>query len=82
MRIDKRMLDGIPAWLERQDDIPSGWLYIGDEKERYILGQPGRRNMLVFGVNPRHPLYLKGDSEFQWFPVFDYACECRDGDIW
>ena len=24
----------------------------------------------------------KGDSEFQWFPVFDYACECRDGDIW
>ena len=34
MRIDKRMLDDIPAWLERQDDIPSGWLYIGDEKER------------------------------------------------
>ena len=51
MRIDKRMLDDIPAWLERQDDIPSGWLYIGDEKERYLLGQPGRRNMLVFGVN-------------------------------
>ena len=198
MRIDKRMLEDIPAWLARQDDIPGGWLYIGDEKERYLLGQPGRRNMLVFGVNPstasagennldptikrvrkfvqkdptcdgwimanlyplratdpddlpakadkklieknlkvlealqksyfidkvwaawgdlidsrdylgntlydiqdtikeaewyhlgtttrwgnpRHPLYLKGDSEFQWFPVFDYACECRDGDIW
>ena len=52
MRIDKRMLEDIPAWLERQDDIPSGWLYIGDSEERYLLGQPGRRNMLVFGVNP------------------------------
>lgn len=46
------MLEDIPAWLARQDDIPGGWLYIGDEKERYLLGQPGRRNMLVFGVNP------------------------------
>ena len=44
MRIDKRMLEDIPAWLVKQDDIPGGWLYIGDEK--------------------------------------DYACECRDGDIW
>ena len=52
MRIDKRMLEDIPAWLAKQDDIPGGWLYIGDEKERYLLGQPGRRNMLVFGVNP------------------------------
>ena len=51
MRIDKKMLDDIPAWLEKQEDIPSGWLYIGDEKERYLL-------------------------------AFDYACECRDGDIW
>jgi hypothetical protein len=45
-------LVNIPAWLAKQDDIPGGWLYIGDEKERYLLGQPGRRNMLVFGVNP------------------------------
>lgn len=27
------MLEDIPAWLARQDDIPGGWLYIGDEKE-------------------------------------------------
>ena len=52
MRIDKRMLEDIPAWLERRDDIPSGWLYIGDSEERYLLGQPGKRNMLIFGVNP------------------------------
>ena len=32
MRIDKRMLEDIPAWLERRDDIPSGWLYIGDSE--------------------------------------------------
>ncbi len=198
MRIDKRMLEDITAWLERRDDIPSGWLYIGDSEERYLLGQPGKRNMLIFGVNPstasagennldptikrvrkfaltdpccdgwimanlypmratkpddlpkkadkklleknlkvlgalqksyfidkvwaawgdiiderdylgmtlydiqdvikgvewyyrgtltrwgnpRHPLYLKGDAELDWFPVFDYACEFRDVDIW
>ena len=32
--------------------IPSGWVYIGDDSERYALGQPGERNVLVFGVNP------------------------------
>ena len=32
--------------------IPSGWVYIGDDSERYVLGQPGERNVLVFGVNP------------------------------
>ena len=26
MRIDKRMLEDIPAWFARQDDIPGGWL--------------------------------------------------------
>lgn len=38
--------------MQERDDIPEGWLYIGDDKERYALGQPGVRNMLVFGVNP------------------------------
>ena len=38
--------------MQDRDDIPEGWLYIGDDKERYALGQPGIRNMLVFGVNP------------------------------
>ena len=25
---------------------------------------------------------IKAKYKKQWFPVFDYACECRDGDIW
>ena len=34
MRIDKRMLDDIPAWLERQDDIPGGCHFeIGSERK-------------------------------------------------
>ena len=52
MRIDKRMLENLPEWMSRRDDLPPGWLYIGDEKERYLLGQPGNTNILVFGVNP------------------------------
>lgn len=52
MRIDKRILDNLAVWMEKRDDIPQGWIYLGDEKERYILGQPGKRNMLVFGINP------------------------------
>lgn len=52
MKINDKMLENIPEWMERQDDIPTGWVYIGDDKERYILGQPGKYNLLVFGVNP------------------------------
>ena len=52
MRIDKRMLADIPAWLGKQNDIPSGWLYIGDTEERYLLGEPGGANVLILGVNP------------------------------
>lgn len=33
-------------------EVANGWIYLGDDKERYVLGQPGIRNMLVFGVNP------------------------------
>ena len=46
------MLENLPASMEKRDDLPPGWLYIGDDKERYLLGQPGRVNILVFGVNP------------------------------
>ena len=52
MRIDKRTLENITEWMQKREDIPSGWVYIGDDKERYILGQPGINNILVFGVNP------------------------------
>ena len=38
-----------------------GWIYLGDENERYVLGQPGVRNMLVFGVNPSTAVPGKDD---------------------
>ncbi len=28
------------------------WVYLGDKSERYVLGQPGEKNLLVLGVNP------------------------------
>lgn len=52
MNINKKMLENIPAWMEKQDDIPVGWAYIGDDKERYLLGQSGAYNLLIFGINP------------------------------
>ena len=52
MRIDSRILDNMAEWMEKREDVPKGWIYLGDDTERYILGQPGNRNMLVFGVNP------------------------------
>lgn len=31
---------------------PAGWLYIGDEHNRYALGKPDIYNTLILGVNP------------------------------
>ncbi len=52
MRIDNNMLENMALWMEKKEDIPKGWLYVGDDNERYLLGQPGRINILIFGVNP------------------------------
>lgn len=38
-----------------------GWIYMGNSSERYVLGQPGQRNMLVFGVNPSTAVPGKDD---------------------
>ena len=38
--------------MNKNEEIPQGWIYLGDENVRYYLGQPGYRNMLVFGANP------------------------------
>lgn len=35
-----------------REGIPAGWIYLGNDNERYVLGQPGERNILVLGVNP------------------------------
>ena len=42
----------LPDRLQKLDKSDDEWLYIGDEKMRYVLGKPGNINMLVFGVNP------------------------------
>lgn len=33
-------------------DTPDGWLYVGDEHTRYLLGEPKSENILIFGINP------------------------------
>lgn len=52
MHIEADILENMADWMRNRPDIPQGWIYLGDGKERYLLGQPGKRNMLVFGVNP------------------------------
>ena len=41
--------------------VKDGWIYLGNDKERYVLGQPGAANMLVFGVNPSTAVPGKDD---------------------
>ena len=41
--------------------VKDGWIYLGNDKERYVLGQPGVENMLVFGVNPSTAVPGKDD---------------------
>ena len=40
---------------------PEGWLYIGDDNVRYLLGEPKENNILVFGVNPSTATPAKTD---------------------
>lgn len=37
---------------EKLSGLQKLWVYLGNDNERYVLGQPGKKNMLVFGVNP------------------------------
>ena len=39
----------------------NGWIYLGNKEVRYVLGQPGVRNMLVIGVNPSTAIPEKDD---------------------
>ncbi len=52
MRIDSRKLEKMAEWMEKREDIPKGWIYLGDDTECYFIGQPGKRNVLVFLANP------------------------------
>ena len=29
-----------------------GWIYLGNDIERYFLGKPKENNLLIFGINP------------------------------
>lgn len=61
MNIRKSEFADIKKTMQEDDSIPEGWIYIGDEHERYVLGQPGRYNLLVFGVNPSIAVAGKDD---------------------
>ncbi|WP_081798736.1 ADP-ribosylglycohydrolase family protein [Selenomonas sp. AE3005] len=52
MKIDKDVLHEISDYQHDREGIPAGWVYLGNDKERYVLGWPGERNILVLGVNP------------------------------
>ena len=52
MRIDKRVLENLPLAMKKKDDLPLGWLYIGDDTERYLIGKPGIANVLVVDAFP------------------------------
>ena len=38
--------------FENNPNTPNGWIYIGDDKVRYALGEPGSYNLIVIGLNP------------------------------
>ena len=52
MKISTKFFNDPKEYFKTCRDLPDGWIYLGDDEERYVLGQPGRRNVLTFGVNP------------------------------
>ena len=49
---EKELKEAIDDYKDARAGIPEGWVYLGDDNERYVLGQPGQKNLLVIGVNP------------------------------
>lgn len=52
MQIDGVAIRNMSDYRHDRNGIPAGWIYLGNDNERYVLGQPGGRNILVLGVNP------------------------------
>lgn len=52
MKVDGSVLKRLQDYQVEREDIPSGWVYLGDDCERYVLGRPGKKNILILGVNP------------------------------
>ena len=46
------LLKVIPNFQNDVADILDGWIYLGDNNQRYVLGELGQKNMLIFGINP------------------------------
>lgn len=61
MKICGAVIQDMKIWMKENQSIPDGWIYLGDKNERYVLGQPGQRNILVFGVNPSTAVAGKDD---------------------
>ena len=53
-----KIIDG----FQNDVDTPAGWIYLGNDSERYVLGQPGKKNLLVFGINPSTATPVKFDN--------------------
>ena len=49
---EKELKEAIDDYKIARAGIPASWVYLGDANERYALGQPGQKNLLVVGVNP------------------------------
>ncbi len=52
IRIDSEKLNVMSDYQHDREGIPAKWIYLGNENERYVLGMPGKRNLLILGVNP------------------------------
>ena len=50
--LDDEALRALSDYRRNREGIPAGWVYLGNDSERYVLGWPGERNILVLGVNP------------------------------
>ena len=48
----EKMKEESERMFENNPNTPKGWIYIGDDKVRYALGEPGSYNLLVIGLNP------------------------------
>ena len=67
-------------WAAWGDSIDNQF-YLGDGlydiQEVISSDQWFYRGTMTKAGNPRHPLYLKSDEKFNWFPIADYAADWR-----
>lgn len=47
MQINDEILNTISDYQNDREGIPAGWIYLGNDSERYVLGQPRERNIQV-----------------------------------